>query len=85
MEDELEVIEGMKFDRGNIHYYILLSIQFIGNLLLLLYAYALNKRLGYISPYFINSPKGSKVEFEKCLILFSEKKISQVQASSVLN
>jgi chaperonin GroEL len=34
---------------------------------------------GYISPYFINSSKGAKVEFEKCLLLLSEKKISQVQ------
>lgn len=49
--DELELIEGMKFDRG------------------------------YISPYFINSSKGAKVEFEKCLFLFSEKKISQIQVS----
>lgn len=49
LQDELELIEGMKFDRG------------------------------YISPYFINSTKGAKVEFEKCFILFSEKKISQVQ------
>uniref|UniRef100_A0A914GW71 Heat shock protein 60 n=1 Tax=Globodera rostochiensis TaxID=31243 RepID=A0A914GW71_GLORO len=49
LQDELELIEGMKFDRG------------------------------YISPYFINSAKGAKVEFEKCYILFSEKKISQIQ------
>jgi chaperonin GroEL len=49
LQDELELIEGLKFDRG------------------------------YISPYFINSAKGAKVEFEKCYILFSEKKISQVQ------
>ncbi|KAI5634888.1 TCP-1/cpn60 chaperonin family domain-containing protein [Phthorimaea operculella] len=47
--DELEVIEGMKFDRG------------------------------YISPYFINSSKGAKVEFQDALVLFSEKKISNVQ------
>lgn len=49
LNDELETIEGMKFDRG------------------------------YISPYFINSAKGAKVEFEKALVLLSEKKISQVQ------
>lgn len=48
--DELEVIEGMKFDRG------------------------------YISPYFINSSKGAKVEFQDALVLFSEKKISTVQS-----
>ncbi|KAI6197728.1 hypothetical protein M3Y94_01259700 [Aphelenchoides besseyi] len=49
LHDELELIEGMKFDRG------------------------------YISPYFINSSKGAKVEFEKAFLLLSEKKISQVQ------
>lgn len=65
LNDELEIIEGMKFDRG------------------------------YISPYFINSPKGKvntyyllkscqlligqKVEFENALVLLSEKKISAVQ------
>lgn len=50
LHDELEVIEGMKFDRG------------------------------YISPYFINSGKGAKVEFQDALVLFSEKKISTVQS-----
>lgn len=50
LNDELEVIEGMKFDRG------------------------------YISPYFINSSKGAKVEFQDALLLFSEKKISSIQA-----
>lgn len=50
LNDELEVIEGMKFDRG------------------------------YISPYFINSTKGARVEFQDALILFSEKKISTVQS-----
>jgi len=50
LTDELEVIEGMKFDRG------------------------------YISPYFINSSKGAKVEFQDALLLFSEKKISSVQS-----
>jgi chaperonin GroEL len=48
-EDELEVTEGMKFDRG------------------------------FISPYFITDTKTQKVEFEKPLILLSEKKISAVQ------
>lgn len=47
--DELEVIEGMKFDRG------------------------------YISPYFINSAKGQKVEYENALLLISQAKISSVQ------
>ncbi len=49
IEDELEVTEGMKFDRG------------------------------YISPYFITDAKAQKVEFEKPLLLLSEKKISAVQ------
>lgn len=48
--DELEVIEGMKFDRG------------------------------YISPYFINSTKGAKCEFQDALVLISEKKISTIQS-----
>jgi chaperonin GroEL len=49
MEDELEVTEGMRFDRG------------------------------FVSPYFITDAKSQKVEFEKPLILLSEKKISAVQ------
>lgn len=49
LEDELEVTEGMKFDRG------------------------------FISPYFITDAKSGKVEFEKPLILISEKKISSIQ------
>lgn len=50
LNDELEVIEGMKFDRG------------------------------YISPYFVNSTKGAKVEYQDALLLLSEKKISSVQS-----
>jgi chaperonin GroEL len=49
IEDELEVTEGMRFDRG------------------------------FISPYFITDTKTQKVEFEKPLILLSEKKISLLQ------
>merc|ERR1712117_426312 len=33
-----------------------------------------------ISPYFINSTKGAKVEYNDALVLFSEKKISSIQA-----
>ena len=49
IEDEIEVTEGMRFDRG------------------------------YISPYFITDVKSQKTEFEKPLILLSEKKISLIQ------
>ncbi|KAJ8723958.1 hypothetical protein PYW07_007938 [Mythimna separata] len=45
LDDELEIIEGMKFDRG------------------------------YVSPYFINSSKGPKVEYNDAYVLYSEKKI----------
>eukprot|EP00966_Prymnesium_polylepis_P003028 69414-Prymnesium_polylepis.1 len=50
LEDELEVVEGMKFDRG------------------------------YISPYFVTSPKTQKTEFENPLILLVEKKVSSLQS-----
>jgi chaperonin GroEL len=50
LHDELETIEGMKFDRG------------------------------YISPYFVNSEKGAKVEFQDAYILFSEKKVSNLNS-----
>lgn len=49
LNDELEVIEGMKFDKG------------------------------FVSPYFINSSKGPKVEFGESLVLLSQKKIFTVQ------
>ncbi|EXJ91506.1 heat shock protein 60 [Capronia epimyces CBS 606.96] len=49
IEDELEITEGMRFDRG------------------------------FTSPYFITDAKAQKIEFEKPLILLSEKKISAVQ------
>lgn len=49
IEDEIEITEGMRFDRG------------------------------FISPYFITDVKTQKAEFEKPLILLSEKKISALQ------
>ncbi|KAL0607039.1 60 kDa heat shock protein, mitochondrial [Plecturocebus cupreus] len=49
LNDELEIIEDMKFDQG------------------------------YISPYFINTSKGQKCEFQDACVLLSEKKISSVQ------
>ncbi|KAI6174657.1 Acyl carrier protein [Aphelenchoides bicaudatus] len=33
-----------------------------------------------ISPYFINTAKGAKLEFEKCLLLLSKKNLSQMQS-----
>jgi len=49
IEDEIEVTEGMRFDRG------------------------------YISPYFVTDVKSQRTDFEKPLILLSEKKISLIQ------
>ncbi|KAI0983447.1 hypothetical protein GJ496_008904 [Pomphorhynchus laevis] len=49
LHDEMEVIKGMKLDRG------------------------------FISPYFINTSKGAKVEYQDSLLLISEKKISSIQ------
>merc|ERR1719440_1073947 len=50
LENELEVVEGMKFDRG------------------------------FISPYFITSPKTQKVEVENPFILLVEKKVWSLQS-----
>jgi len=49
IEDEIEITEGMRFDRG------------------------------YISPYFITDVKTQKCDYEKPLVLLSEKKISALQ------
>merc|ERR1719251_804015 len=35
---------------------------------------------GYISPFFVNTTKGAKVEYNDALVLFSEKKISSIQS-----
>merc|ERR1711962_1488555 len=37
---------------------------------------------GFISPYFINTSKGAKVEYNDAFVLFSEKKISNIQQIS---
>jgi chaperonin GroEL len=50
LNDKLEIIKGMKFNRG------------------------------YISPYFINTSKGQKCEFQNAYVLLSEKKFSSVQS-----
>uniref|UniRef100_A0A2I2Y3V3 60 kDa heat shock protein, mitochondrial n=1 Tax=Gorilla gorilla gorilla TaxID=9595 RepID=A0A2I2Y3V3_GORGO len=50
LNDELEIIESLKFDRG------------------------------YVSPYFINTSKGQKCEFQEAYVLLSEKKISSAQS-----
>lgn len=49
IEDEIEITEGMRFDRG------------------------------FISPYFVTDVKTQRCEFEKPLVLLSEKKISSLQ------
>ncbi|PCH39724.1 chaperonin GroL [Wolfiporia cocos MD-104 SS10] len=49
IDDEIEITEGMRFDRG------------------------------FISPYFVTDVKSQKVDFEKPLVLLSEKKISRLQ------
>ena len=35
---------------------------------------------GYISPFFVNTAKGAKVEYQDALVLFSQTKISNIQA-----
>jgi chaperonin GroEL len=50
LEMELEVVEGMQFDRG------------------------------YLSPYFVTNPEKMAVELDNPFILFSEKKVSNLQS-----
>ncbi|EJD07982.1 GroEL apical domain-like protein, partial [Fomitiporia mediterranea MF3/22] len=49
IEDNIEIVEGMRFDQG------------------------------YISPYFVTDAKSQKIEFDRPLVLLSEKKISSLQ------
>lgn len=50
LNDELEIIEGIKFDQG------------------------------FSSPYFINTLKGQKCEFQDTYVLLSEKKILNIHS-----
>jgi len=72
LEDELEVIEGLKFDRGYISPYFINSTK--GNLIII---WTIFKKILLI---FNQISKGAKVEFQDALVLFSEKKISSAQS-----
>lgn len=67
LNDELEVIEGLKFDRGFISPYFVNSSKGI-----------INSTQYYILKNFVSI--GQKVEFENALLLICEKKISSIQS-----
>ena len=94
LHDELELIEGMKFDRGFISPYFINSpkgtLDVFSRITMTFYSLSiylvqaacdlpLPYYITYVTTYTPPPPAGSKVEFENPLLLFSEKKISTMQ------
>lgn len=78
MNDELEVIEGLKFDRGYISPYFINSSK--GLYFVFMNLISLVSTYNCIYDFFSVLESGAKVEYQDALILCSEKKISSAQS-----